>query len=90
MMDTSVFLHTIPFLPFLTDFTGQVVLETLDKWNNIVKLVLPYIVMSFKVCTFISSISPCSHILQCLLFFSQTIISFSHFRMNGANAISSQ
>jgi hypothetical protein len=44
-----------PCLPFLTlDFTGQLALKTLDEWNNIIKLALPYIVISFKVHAIVS------------------------------------
>jgi hypothetical protein len=67
MTDASAFLHSIPIPPFLTDdFTGQLTLETPDEWNNIIKLVLPYVVMSFKVRTIVSSIRLSSHVPRSL------------------------
>jgi hypothetical protein len=49
--------------PFLTeDLTGRLALETLDEWDNIIKLVLPYVVMFFKVPTIVSSIRLSSHV----------------------------
>jgi hypothetical protein len=54
--------------PFLTDgFAGRLALETPDEQNDIIK---PYIVMSFKVCAFVFSISLSSHILPYSLFFA--------------------
>ena len=52
------FFPTIPSPPpLIDDSVDRLALETPDERNNIIKLVLPYVVMSFKVCTpFFSSI----------------------------------
>lgn len=34
------------------DSAGRLARETPDERNNIIKLLLPYVVMSFKVCAF--------------------------------------
>ena len=55
MTDASAFFHTTTtLLPLLMvdDSAGRLARETPDERNNIIKLLLPYVVMSFKVCAF--------------------------------------
>jgi hypothetical protein len=65
-----------PHHPFLTlDFTGRLALKTPDKQNNIIKLVLPYVVISFKVHAIVSSVRLASHVPQYSLSLHETITS---------------
>ena len=87
-----VVFHTVCPSPLLIDLSvDRLALETPDQRNNLIKLVLPYVVMSFKVCIFFFYLlSVCGLISYSILRSSlRTIISFSHSRMSGITMISS-